>query len=716
MYRRAQSEAKMSVTKKFIPSFAALLLACGALGVAACGDPATLSVDPLTPTTEVDAAAPDMDAEPPTFPDSGIGGSTVLVSRVAPDHGPFTGGNAALVRGTGFTADAIVTVGGLMVQPADTDLIDPNRLRIILPAGEPGPADVTVRIDGTDSTLPAGYTYDQIFVDPDRAAVSGGTVVTLVGSGTAFADGDTLTFGGAPCTELVVISEMRLTCKVPANSPGTVDVVLTHSADASTLTIADGFTYFDSTDPFGGGLGGGPLDGDMNISVINATTGAPVPDAFVMVDEDLSTDHQGLTSLMGQITFSGPDLTGRHAVHVAKHCFEKTSVVAFDARDVTVFLVPWMDPMCGMGSGTPPTGRGRSGAYVSGELIFFGPNELGPNPWDNIPDPREGEVKVAYVYTTQRCAGRTASCQNPDPSIGGAHQRILETEVGSRGYPYRIFARPAGLAVYALAGLEDMANGEFIPYVMGVGRNVLAGPGEEVEGVDVDMNIPLDHVLDVRLTELPGPARNGPDRFVVNGEIDLGGEGVIERIINGENMDTARGRDSENSFRLFAQPALLGALSDGRYRVEASWETGDFGSDPSTHVVQSGIRAADAEVVLGNFLGIPQPTAPAFGERLPADRILRWASDGPDPDLHMILMIGGDGNPAWRQFVPGNVHESPIPDLSTIPEIDDISTGFITWVIYAIRIPGFDYDELSYTFLQDRFWSAWALDVFTAQR
>ncbi|NOY94014.1 MAG: hypothetical protein GXP55_22760 [Deltaproteobacteria bacterium] len=681
----------------------------------ACGDPATLSAPPITIPTAVDAATPEMDAAS-SFPDSGIGSSTVVVSRVAPDHGPFTGGNAALVRGTGFTADALVTVGGLMVQPADTQLIGPNRLRIILPAGEPGPADVSVIIDGAESSLPGGYTYDQIMVDPDRGAVSGGTVVTLIGSGTSFADGDTLAFGGTPCTDVTVSSETRLTCKVPAAAPGSVDVVLTRALDGTTLTIADGFTYYDSTDPFGGGLGGGALEGDMNISVIDATSGAPVSDAFVIVGEDLSTDHQGLTSLLGQITFSGDDLTGRHTVHVAKHCYEKTSVVAFDARDVTVFLIPWQDPSCGMGSGMPPTGRGRSGAYVSGELIFFGPNELGPNPWDNIPDPREGETKVAYVYTTQRCVGQGSSCRNPDPSIGGAHQRVLETEVGSRGYPYRIFARPAGLAVYALAGLEETATGNFIPYIMGVGRNVLAGPGMEVEGVDMDMNIPLDHVLDVRLTELPGVARTGPDRFVVNGEIDLGGEGVIERIVNGENMDVARGRDSENLFRLFAQPALLGALADGRYRVAASWETGDYGSDPSTHVVVSGVRAADAELVVGDFLGIPQASSPAFGERLPDDRMLRWETDGPDPDLHMILMIGGDGNPAWRQFVPGNVHESPIPDLSSIPEIDDIATGFITWVVYAIRIPGFNYDELSYTFLQNRFWSAWAIDVFTAQR
>jgi len=91
---------------------------------------------------------------------------------------------------------------------------------------------------------------------------------------------------------------------------------------------------------------------------------------------------------------------------------------------------------------------------------------------------------------------------------------------------------------------------------------------------------------------------------------------------------------------------------------------------------------------MGNFLGIPQATSPGLGERLPADRTLRWSADGPDPDLHIVLMVGADGNPAWRMFLPGNVREAPIPDLSGIPEITDIPSGFLTWGVFAVSIPG----------------------------
>ena len=57
-----------------------------------------------------------------------------------------------------------------------------------------------------------------------------------------------------------------------------------------------------------------------------------------------------------------------------------------------------------MGSGGGG-GRPRNGAFVEGELIWHGPNEMGPNPWLNVPEPRAGWVKVAYVYTTRRSRG-----------------------------------------------------------------------------------------------------------------------------------------------------------------------------------------------------------------------------------------------------------------------------------------------------------------------
>ena len=687
------------------------LFLMGALITTGCFDSSALTPPPSPKRPSLDGG---IDSAIPGFPDTGLGGG-LAITRLVPGHGPFVGGNSAIVRGSGFTEEAVVSVGGRLVQPADTELLDANRLAIVLPAGEPGFADVQVQVGDEEATLPDGYFYDSVHITPRRGATAGGTFITLIGVEGSFSEGDRVTFGDLECVDVDVVSSSRLTCRNPPGAVGFVDVSVIPT-EGTPLTIEDGFEYYDSSDPFNGGLGGGPIDGTINVTVINAMTGTPVDAAFTIMGEDLSTEHQGLTNLMGQIAFSGPDVMAPATIHVAKHCFEKTSFVAFDARDVTIFLVPWLVPECGDPGGGGPPPAGRNGSYVSGELVFLGPNELGPNPWDIIPPGRDGWEKVAYVYGTQPCPLDQRACTNPDPGIGGGRSRILETPVGERGYPYRIFVRPAGQAVYALAGLENRRTGEFLPYVMGVARGVLAGPGEEVVGINILMNIPLDHYLDVRLDGVPGPGRQGPDRFITNADVDLGGEGVIVRKIANARMDIVRQRNPER-IRFVSQPALLGELEDGRFRVQASWVTGDLEGFPTANAVRVGIRKVDEEVVVDGFVGIPIATSPQHGARFPTDRMLRWETDGGEtPDFHYIIMIGADGNPAWKMFVPGELQEAPIPNLETVPGINDLPSGQVVWGIFAIRMPSFDFDRVSYAVLNELLWEAWSIDVFTAQR
>ncbi len=706
-------------------AFATLTWLALALGGCGCEDPALLQGPPAPSVREVDAGPPDQGGG---FSDgSGIGTERLVVSRVAPNHGPFVGGNEAIVRGSGFTEEALVTVGGRLVQPADTDVRDGNRIVIVLPAGDIGPADVTVEVGDQGATLPDGYTYDSFYLEPNRGATAGGTLITLIGMGEAFAAGDRVLFGSSECTDLDLVSAGRATCVSPPGALGTVDVTLEHD-DGTAITLTDAYEYYDSSDPFNGGVGGGPLAGTMNVTVLDLLTGVPVPEAFAILGEDETTEHQGFTNINGQVTFSGADLVGDQTVHVAAECYEKTSFVSFDAQDVTVFLY-YTCPIP-PNPGPPPAGRGTQGAFVSGELIYLGPNEMGPNPWNNVPEPRDGWERVSYVYVTQPCAGDSFSCQNPNPSLGGGRNRIVETgTTGSRGYTYRIFARPAAFAVYALSGLESIRTGEFIPYIMGVARNVLAGPGEEVTDVDMVMNIPLDHYLDTDLVNLPPGTSSGPDRFQVRADIDLGGEGLIVRRYEtsyrtlplnstiGFPMDYEEGRSSDRGFRFFAQPALLGSLSDGRVRVEASWVTGDYGATPSTHVRRTGIREVDAQVTIDGWVGLPVATSPANGQSFPADRVLRWETEGGvEPDLYLIYLTGGDGAAAWRMFVRGDQTSAPVPNLSAIEGIDDVAAGYVNWTIYGIKIPGFDFDTVDYADQNQRTWSAWAVDVFTARR
>lgn len=708
-----KAERRMRRRGWWMPAVSTLALVL----LGACSDPSLLPAPPQ-PTPPADAGA---DAQV-GFLDGGR--VPLRLTRLAPDHGPFIGGNAAILRGTGFFGDVNageieVRVGGNLVQPPETELLSPNELRIVLPAGTPGDADVFLRMGSEQVTLEDGYLYDAAYLEPTRGATNGGTVVELVGTGLNFQDGDTLSFGTLSCTDMVIESVNRLTCKTPPGVLGTTDVVLRRDG-AIVLRIEDGFEYYDASDPYNGGLGGTPIDGSINVSVINSMTGDPEPGVFVVLGDDLSTEYQGLTNALGQIAFSGPGVVAPATVHASKHCFERTSFVSFDASDVTIFLSPWMDPACAMGMGNPPVGGvGRAGSFVEGELVWAGPNEYGPNPWSNIPVEREGWRRVAYVQMTQRCAGDSFGCRPPNPRAGDGNPQVLEEPNGRFGYRYRIFVRPGSFALYAVAGLEHLSTGEFRPYVMGVARNILVGPGETASEVRVDMDIPLDHYLDVELSELPEASDVGPDRFRVDADIDLGGEGlIVRRDANGDRTDTYLERTSEDGFRFFAQPALRGTLSDGRYRVEAEWVTGGFEAQPSTRILQTGVREVDATVQLGDFIGIPEAVSPAFGARIPDDRLVRWqlTDGGAPPSFYYIQIVGGDGNPAWRLFVPADTTEATLPDFSTIPELEDISPGFLTWAVYAVRIPGFRFDRVTYRDLRRSRWVAEASAVFTAIR
>lgn len=673
---------------------------------------------------EVDSGASEPDVG---FPDGGIGDNELALTRLAPRNGPFLGGNEVLVRGGGFAEGMSIEIGGRLVDTPDLDVVDSNRARILaMPAGEPGPADVVVtRPDGATLRLEDGYTFNALALDPARGSVSGGTRVTITGMATDFRDGDEILFGRLACTDVEVLTTSSIRCKTPPATRGYQDVTYVPSPERDvpleSITLEEAFEYYDASDPTFGGLAGGPLEGTLNVSVLDVASGLAISDAFVFVGDEAG-EHQGLTNILGQITFSGDDLFGEQSVHAAKRCYETTSWVAFDAQNVSIFLTPWRDPECvppGEGGGG---GGNRAGAFVSGELIWTVGIEFEaqhPNPWDNLPEPEGEWTRAAYVYATQPCAGTNAGCTNPDPAAGGSVQRVLESAPGVRGYPYRIFVRPAAFAVYSIAGLENSRTGEFVPHLMGIARNVLAGPGQEVEGADMVMNIPLDRHLDVRLEELPVPTAAGPNRFEVSADIDLGGEGVIVRRVRGASVDTQISDSNEEAFHFATLPALQGELSDARYRVEAAWLTGNVGSDPVSIARMNGIRDLDSEVTLRGFPPIAVPTAPTFGETIPEDRTLRWLSEGgTEPDYYFVGIVDSNRNPVWRYFVRGDETSAPIPNLADIPgvELEDVEEGLITWFIYAVRIPGFDFDEMTYGDLRTSRWNAWSLSSHTARQ
>jgi IPT/TIG domain len=660
-----------------------------------------------------DAGAQDAGAVgDPDFPVTGIGSNALGVTGIEPASGPFAGGTAVVVRGSGFVEGAEVFIGGRRAEPVTTVVSGKGRIELIVPAGDVGAADVSVEIDDKRVTLRDAFLYNALQITPDRGSVAGGTLIEVTVSGGTFDDTTVVEIDGRRCGEPRVVSPTRVRCKTPKHLEGRVSVTATGAGEVSERFEAkDAFEFVDFADTDRGGLSGGPIAGTLDVTVLDAAAGFRLPGAFVLVGNDAAGPHQGLTDERGSITFSATDLRGPVTVHAALECYERSSIVSFDASSATLFLMPILDFEC-MSDAEPGNGHGVLGSFVAGELVFPGADEFEINAWDIVPKPRAGEVRVAYVYTTQT----SVDDDNPPTDVEGAMARLEEGSAtrGKRGFEYRIFARPAGLAVYAVAGIERTRDGDFTPYVMGVARNVVTSPGDETLGVDIEMEITLDRQLSITLDGVPKAVQGQPNEYRVRALVDLGGEGLIVPQTE-RGLMASLASPTLGAFRFLGQPAFVGSLADASYEIAAGYYT--RGAEvPYTELRRVGVQPSAASIPLSGFLAIPTLVTPAPGAALPADRTLRFEIQGKAPDLFVVEILGGDGNPAWFQILPGTAREVPIPDLSAIAAQTDIAAGNVVWQVSALSVDDFAYDAFQYSQLSERYVTASAAHASVMRR
>lgn len=350
------------------------------------------------------------------------------VTNVVPSHGIFSGFSEVVIRGRGFESGAVVAFGdgrgGWSEVGTDAAVVvDENRIAVLTP---PGPPDTWVDVlvtQGEEEALwsegcpsCSGFYYDPCQLDPASGSVAGGTYVVVSCIGTELYSGVEVTFDGEDAQDIEVVSATELHLRTPPGTPGPADVVI--SSVGGDIELAEAYTYFENSDPSSGGLGGDPIDGNIEVAVIDMVSGQPLADSFVMIGVDNGTEYQGRTDDGGHIVFSGPDLAGRQLIITVSHgpvptpmdydCddvpetdmetyYETTSFTEFDATYVTVLLqpIPPPPPMC---PGDMPAG---SVAYIEGELIFESMGEFGPYDWEIVPTPRSpDEIKLTYVQTT----------------------------------------------------------------------------------------------------------------------------------------------------------------------------------------------------------------------------------------------------------------------------------------------------------------------------
>src|SRR5690606_5448477 len=109
------------------------------MGLGSCSD-VVLERRPFTEPEDT-VLIVDRDAGSPAGNELSTDAPAVL--GVDPTHGPFNGGQSAIIRGNGFTSAARVWLGGQELAPGNVVALDPNRLQVVVPPGPPGPVDVS---------------------------------------------------------------------------------------------------------------------------------------------------------------------------------------------------------------------------------------------------------------------------------------------------------------------------------------------------------------------------------------------------------------------------------------------------------------------------------------------------------------------------------------------------------------------------------------------
>lgn len=608
----------------------------------------------------------------------------ISLAKVAPPVGPAKGGETVTLSGAGFSSALEVFFGALPA--SDLKVVDATTVTVKTPPGAGGPADVTVR-DPADrankDVLVGGYSYLEPFsigrISPDSGAVAGGTFVTVMGTG--FEPGVVVQVGNGRLRDIKIADRNTITGRTPPGTTGPADVAVAKGSAKDVL--GGGFSYFDPKNA-GGGASGGPLNGTLNVTVLDGTRGQqgqPINGALVMLGSDPTTPFQGKTDRRGQITFSDPQLVKAQQVTVSKEGYEAITVSRQESQNLTVYL----SVNDGGEHGPPSFPPSPPPAIISGKVTGFKtPRALTQN-----------EVTYAEVWIAPASLYHTAPLgQAPNPARRDASGERWRVTVD--GGTYTIFSGKGLKAIYAVFGIFDKSTQVFTPYLMGIRRGVTADPDQPATNVNIVLDMHLDVQVPITIDNpLTDPQTGQAAINEVFAYLDLGGEGVIPM---GKKSDT------QTRFNFPGIPRLDGDSFIFLNNASAG------GSIPESYFFRRQFGDLAKGVTIGPMLGmldlkVPSSTNPRFtGD-------IRWTM-GAGPQADMTYIVVGKLTMAglvtlWSGIAPGSDRSISVP-----PNVVDAIRMKLTpkdktiVQLITIRSPRFDYNHWSYGQLSLDAWTS----------
>lgn len=612
------------------------------------------------------------------------------VLGVTPPRASTAGGAVISIVGTGFAPDAQVAIAGQRLQ---VTALSANAVSFVLPAGLPaGPTDITMFTGGRTLNVNNRLTlFDPVIIDsidPTSGPVSGGTAVTIRGSG--FAAGAAVRIADVPLADVVVVSDTEITGTTVAGAHGAQDVVVRTADDRGVLE--GGFTFEEAFEIIAIEPREGSMAGNTYVSIIGRGFSSPVGVEFDGVEGIDPVLENG--SVIGVRT--APASPGLVDVEVTTGVEQQTRPQAYrfyDPRLITggawggpiqgsvnvAVMNRNRDPIAGMvvqlgydadlrytaitdenGLATISSPEIRGAQTVTAgapEMEFVTFMELNArnltmisSAYPSVAPPDAPvfpcPVPVAAPLVTGRIFRfKSALDQQTRPGwvplarITYTQQNVFtpnpaepveqRAEVTMEGGQYTIVVMRAGtVAVYATFGEYNPLTTEFIPKRMGIVRNVPVAPETITEDINISLDIELDQTTAVRLDnppdQQPGPSINAIFPF-----LNLQSDGVIAFpavAIFGEGPVVVNNlpRVAESSFYYMG-----GSFTwDGQ---------GGLRNPYSISFTESG-EPLENGVDMGPFLQMPTNVSPKQGELL-EDGKISWDTGGVVPDIATLNVV-----------------------------------------------------------------------------
>jgi len=223
------------------------------------------------------------------------------ITSISPTSGTTAGGTVVTITGTNFGSGATVKFGASAA--TNVSVTSSTSITATTPAASAtGAVAVSVTNSDAQSAVFNSFTYTPAgpsisSVAPNNGPTSGGTQITINGNG--FQKGATVTIGGIPAWDIVVVNSTTITALTgvgPASEEAGLPAdVVVKNPDGTTPTLTGGFTW---SIP------------NLAVTLISPNSGLPSGGA------DVTISGAGFTNaVVGTVTFGGIPVTSLRVVN-----------------------------------------------------------------------------------------------------------------------------------------------------------------------------------------------------------------------------------------------------------------------------------------------------------------------------------------------------------------------------------------------------------------